>query len=255
MPSYADMHMHASFGPDPCRLAVELAERDIAAFSSTVTPFEYLRDANRLATCENVRLGVGMHPWWVGTSGLESVDETLMLFLDALEDTRYVGEVGLDFLERHVHTRDMQVVVFARIASLCAERGDRLVSIHCVKAEDELLDILGASGCAESCTCVLHSFGGSSEHLRAALDLGCLFSVGPRMLATKRGREYARVIPEASLLLETDYPEQDGAHARAQEIEETLEGVLRRLAEIRGCDASELGRSVFQRSASLLALP
>lgn len=252
MASYADMHMHASFGADPAKLAAELAERDIVAFSSTVTPFEYLHDANALARCENVRLGVGMHPWWVGTSGLESVDETLMLFCDASEETRYVGEVGLDFLERHAHTRDMQIAVFSRIASACAERGDRLVSIHCVRAEAELLDILATSGCAESCTCVLHSYGGSSDHLHAALDLGCLFSVGPRMLATKRGREYARVIPEASLLLETDYPERDGAHARAQEIEESLEHALRSLAAIRECDASELGRAVWQRSMSLL---
>ena len=40
--------------------------------------------------------------------------------------------------------------------------------------------------------------------------MGCLFSVNEFMLATRRGRAYARQIPTGQLLLETDLPAEPG---------------------------------------------
>ena len=142
-----------------------------------------------------MRLGLGLHPWWVDTPELGTFDDALDAFATQFDGTRFVGEVGLDFWPTRASTKDAQMRAFTRIMTLCAARGDVLVSMHSVKAERELLDVLEDSGCLERCTCILHSYGGPSDQLARAIEDGCLFSVGTRMLSTKRGREYARIIP------------------------------------------------------------
>lgn len=53
--------------------------------------------------------------------------------------------------------------------------------------------------------------------------MGCWFSVGERMLATKRGRAYVQSIPSDRLLLETDAPPVGGG---INEVAATLELLL-----------------------------
>ena len=85
-----------------------------------------------------------------------------------------------------------------------------------------MLDALERTGTAEGCRCVLHWFSGSSDELWRAVRLGCLFSLGERALATRRGREYARVLPAERLLVETDLPEAAGSFAGAPDIVASL---------------------------------
>lgn len=125
-----------------------------------------------------MRLGLGLHPWWIGSSELGPLDEVLAVFEHELQSTRFVGEIGLDLWPSHAFTKDFQIEALVRIAKLCAMRGDILISLHAVKAERELLDILEDSDCLRNCTCILHSYGGPSDQLMRAVEDGCLFSVG-----------------------------------------------------------------------------
>lgn len=152
-----------------------------------------------------VKLALGLHPWWVYADKGRLAEE-LRAFDDALPETRYVGEVGLDFSRRRIATRDAQLCAFRHIAGACAKEGGKVLSVHCVKAYDDALSILKSSGCLASCTCIFHWFSGSFPQLAQAVDAGCFFSVSARMLETKKGREYAKAIPLQKLLLETDAP-------------------------------------------------
>ena len=155
----------------------------------------------RLQSHPNIDLGLGLHPWWVGE------DETsLDQFLELLPATRFVGEIGLDFSPRFEATDDMQIEAITRILNACAEQGDKIISIHCVQAYDELLGILDSTGVCDSCQVIIHWFSGTSDQLMYAYRIGCCFSVGPRMLSTKRGRAYVRQIPRERIFLETDAP-------------------------------------------------
>ena len=69
-----------------------------------------------------------------------------------------------------------------------------------------------------------------------------------RMLATKRGREYARQIPLDRLLLETDAPAQPQADTSAQQLITSLKSVSRHIAELKnrsveGVESIVLGNS------------
>ena len=70
--------------------------------------------------------------------------------------------------------------------------------------------------------------------------LGCHISVNERMLATKRGREYARQMPLGRLHLETDAPAQPGSPYSAEELESSLNRTLNALARIRGIEQLSL---------------
>ena len=157
MTRLVDMHMHAGFTGNPARFARELGDNGIDVFANTVTPQEFKRLFPLLHGESSMRLGLGLHPWWIGSSELGPLDEVLAVFEHELQSTRFVGEIGLDLWPSHAFTKDFQIEALVRIAKLCAMRGGILISLHAVKAERELLDILEDSDCLRNCTCILHS--------------------------------------------------------------------------------------------------
>ena len=250
----ADMHMHAGFADDPVAFAHTLADAGIASFVNTVMPDEYACLSPMLADIPTMRLGLGLHPWWIDATELGTLDNALDIFAAQLDTTRFVGEVGLDFWPTRASTKDAQVRAFTRITALCAAKGDALISMHSVNAERELLDVLEDSGCLERCTCILHSYGGPSDQLARAIEDGCLFSVGTRMLSTRRGREYARIIPEERLLVESDLPAAADDSASVHDVIRSLETVLDGIACIRDTKLDHLRESIDARSRDLLGL-
>lgn len=206
-----------------------------------------------------VKLAVGLHPWWVSADECRLAEE-LRAFDDALPETRYVGEVGLDFSKRRIATRDAQLCAFRHIAGACAKEGGKVLSVHCVKAYDDALSILKGSGCLASCTCIFHWFSGSFPQLTQAVDAGCSFSVGVRMLETKKGREYAKAIPLQKLLLETDAPfaadperEHPSIAYSYDQMRRQLAETLQRLARIRDIGEAELAAIVQQNAREVFS--
>lgn len=206
-----------------------------------------------------VKLAVGLHPWWVSADECRLAEE-LRAFDSALPETRYVGEVGLDFSKRRIATRDAQLCAFRHIAGACAKEGGKVLSVHCVKAYDDALSILKGSGCLASCTCIFHWFSGSFPQLTQAVDAGCSFSVGARMLETKKGREYAKAIPLQKLLLETDAPfaadperEHPSIAYSYDQMRRQLAETLQRLARIRDIGEAELAAIVQQNAREVFS--
>lgn len=232
-------------------LAREGAARGIHAFSNTVTPAGYARASRLLGACGNVRVGVGMHPWWVADGSIGEAE--VGLFEECAKDAPFVGEVGLDFAPRREGTRDAQVAAFACALDVCAQ-GGKVISIHAVRSASTVLDMLEERGACAKNACILHWFSGSSDELTRAVRLGCYFSINPRMASTKRGRAYVRVIPADRLLLETDMPASEGAPYAAGDWERDLRGVLAAVAQARREDACELAEIIARTSAALLAV-
>lgn len=202
----ADMHCHLDFSSDMAALAQLAQVHSVAVFSNTVTPEGYLAASKALASFPNVRVGVGLHPWWVadGRCGAEQVELACRLIQEAC----FVGEVGLDFAPRREGTFETQLDAFERIVNACCAQGGKVISIHAVRSATAVLNVLERHHATHSNACILHWFSGSSQELARARELGCHFSVNPNMLATKRGRAYVRQIPPERLLLETDLPEE-----------------------------------------------
>lgn len=246
-----DMHCHLDFAADADAAAKDAAARpEIAFFSNTVEPAAFLGVRRAFESCPNVGVGLGWHPWWVPAEA-DGVKAGLAL-IDRLAQecaVRLFGEVGLDYAPAHAATAENQRAVFDHVLGIAAARPGSTVSIHCVRAYDDALDSIGRSGAAQTGACVFHWFSGTSDQLQRAIGLGCWFSVGQRMLETKRGRAYAKAIPAGRLLLESDLPGNPGEPDAVSRIAESLERTLELLCELRGED---LRRHIAHASAPLL---
>ena len=235
-----DAHVHLDFMANAEQVASDANSADIALFANTVTPDGWAAARARFIDFENVHVGWGMHPWWVDDASASTLPSIP-------EDVRFVGEVGLDFSRRHEETRDAQIEVFQTIANACAEQGGKIISIHSVHAARETLDILETCGALESCTCLLHWYTGPSDQMTRAIVAGCYFSVGPRMVATAKGREYVKAIPAKQLLLETDAPPGQNVDYSLTELCHELDVVSQAIAAIKGEGALEIIDSTFHR--------
>lgn len=287
----SDAHFHLGFVLDLVDFAADAQRARSLVFAASVTPGEY-RDAKRALRCALnssqakaeatieaakgalrraaapsqqaahfpfIKLAVGLHPWWVSADE-GCLAEELRAFDGALPETRYVGEVGLDFSKRRIATRNAQLWAFRHIANACAKDGGKVLSIHCVKAYDDVLSILDNSGCFVSCACIFHWFSGSFLQLAQAVDAGCFFSVSARMLETKRGREYAKAIPLQKLLLETDAPAAVDPEREHPSIPYSYDQMRRQLAEtlqllsrVRDIGEAELAAIVQQNAREVFS--
>lgn len=245
-----DAHCHLSWFEDPARVAGEAAAAGLSLLAVTVTPDEWRDARDALAGKRNVTLAIGLHPWWVR----DAADADGLCA--HVGETRFVGEVGLDASPRHVGTWEAQLAAFRRVCAACAETSDaaapKVLSIHAVRAAGAVLDVLDETGAAARCRCVLHWFSGSSEELWRAARTGMWFSLGERGLATRRGREYARILPAERLLTETDLPARKGAGS-ADEVGASLARALTALAEIRAMPVDAARDLVDANARSLLA--
>lgn len=248
--SAVDMHDHLGWFRDPVAVARAAAARGLGMLAVTVTPEEFLQLRPRLAGIESVRLAVGLHPWWVR----DATDADTLCEL--VGRARFVGEIGLDASPRRASNWGAQLAAFERVCAACASTSvppaPKVLSIHAVRAATAALDVLERTGASERCRCVLHWFAGSSDELWRAVRLGCRFSLGERSLATRRGREYARILPADRLLTETDLPEGEGARSSASDVVASLERAVSSIATARETSVEEVRRIVSANGAELL---
>lgn len=249
-----DTHCHLDFAGNAVELAAAYAACG-GALSGTCDPRGFERVRTMFAPyAPRVRVGLGLHPWWVadGTCG----EGEIALFERLAPAASLISEVGLDFQPRRAETRDAQIAAFERVC-LAASRSSvefprRVMSIHSSAAAMCALDVLERTGCLDACICIFHWFSGSQEELNRAIEAGCLFSVNERMLKTKRGRAYARAIPEERLLIETDFPSKPTPMAIPQDVSPRLERTMSLLAEARGADERLLAATVAVTSERIL---
>lgn len=235
--TYFDAHVHANLMDSPLNVARSSNEAELGLFTCGVTPHDYLKLAPQL-TQDNIRVGPGAHPWYISDGRVTQKD--IELLLELMEETLYIGEVGLDFSSRYCvdGLQEPQVKAFTQICARAAELSrngqPRVLSMHTVRSVDAVLDILEQTGAAQACIPIIHWFSGSSDELQKAIKLGCWFSVGELSLKTKRGREYAKVYPKDKLLTETDLPSSNHTDIDSADIVDSLKRALSGLSEARG---------------------
>lgn len=248
-----DMHCHLGFSDNARELASALAERGGGALSATVEPAEYRRLRAELADARSVRVGLGLHPWWLDDGRCGEGDVAACAELAA--EARFIAEVGLDFGKRCAASRDLQLDAFERVCAVAGEVGGKVLSVHAVGAAREALDVMERCGVVAegggSCEAILHWYSGPSDQLQRAVRLGCFFSVNPRMLQTRRGREYARILPAERLLVETDLPPSAGGAFDPDALAGALAGTLEELERIRGAAVAERVAATSRRLLGL----
>ena len=253
-----DAHCHLDLMACPDAIASEVAAMGLGLFDCGVDPRDFAT-ANKCAACHpGITAGIGLHPWWLADGRCGTAEIDLLCKFAAQE--RYIGEVGLDFSPRFADTEGIQTQAFDRLCQTLSQYPlpGRVLSIHAIRAAGAILNILESHSLLEdtpnSPVIIFHWFSGTSDELVRARNAGCYFSINERMLATKRGREYARQIPLDRLLLETDAPAEPNTETSAQSLIRSLTRTSMRIASLKNCDAKHIESAVLANARSVFDL-
>lgn len=215
-----DFHCHLDLFKNPID-AISCADKSGAyILSVTNTPKAYPTTARLAKNCKRIRTAVGLHPQIAHLRQSE-----LPLFDHLLDETNYVGEIGLDGGKDYSKFVEIQASVFSSILKKCAEKGGKILSIHSRHAASKVLDHLEKN--PNSGTPILHWFSGSVSELNRAIDLGCWFSIGEPMLRSSKGRAHIAKMPQCRVLTETDAP-----FASGEDIVKSLKHTIEALGHI-----------------------
>lgn len=239
----------------PDTVADEATALGLGLFDCGVDPRDFAAAKTRASHRPSIIAGVGLHPWWLADGRCGTAEINLLCEVAAQE--RFIGEIGLDFSARFVGSEPLQIQALERLCDALVHHPltGRVISIHVVRSAGTVLDVLESHGLLtprpDSPVITFHWFSGTSDELVRASDAGCYFSVNERMLATKRGREYARQIPLDCLLLETDAPAEPQADTSARQLITSLKCVSRRIAELKNCAEESVESTVLRNSRSI----
>lgn len=240
-----DFHCHLDLYPDHAA-EVERCERDgVFTLTVTTTPKAWRRNHELASATRHVRAALGLHPQLVAARAHE-----IGLWEELLPLTRYVGEVGLDAGPRFYKSFDAQKEIFARILSLCAGAGNKIITTHSVRATKSVLDMIERYMPPPRGRVVLHWFTGTAAEAKRAVDLGCYFSVNAEMLANEKRAAITKTMPLDRILTETDGPftQTAGRMTIPSDVRITVEG----LALIHGMQPADLSATIMQNLRTLL---
>lgn len=245
MPNLVDFHCHLDLYPDFERAVERCDAAGVFTLTVTTTPKAWRRNADLTAPTKHVRAALGLHPQLVADRASE-----ITLWEKLLPETRYVGEVGLDAGPRFYASFDAQKKAFGRVLDVCAEAGDKILSVHSVRAAKIVLDMIEARLPPDRGRVVLHWFTGSASDARRAVDLGCYFSINEAMLDKMKPAVLAS-IPRERMLTETDGPFTRADSRAAEPIDAGR--ALKTLARLLGTTEPEAGGMVMANLRHLLA--
>jgi TatD DNase family protein len=196
-----DFHCHLDLYPDHQVAVQESEDAGVFTLAVTTTPRAWPRNHELAQRTRHVRAALGLHPQLVAERAGE-----LDLWDRHLPEARYVGEVGLDAGPRFYKSFDLQKRVFQHVLQSCAEAGDKILTVHSIRASKILLDHIESYLPPERGKVVLHWFTGTKAEATRALELGCYFSINAAMLENQRHSAMVAAIPIDRLLTETDGP-------------------------------------------------
>jgi TatD DNase family protein len=222
-----DLHCHLDLYPDHSALIAECDREKVATLAVTTTPKAWQRNRELAETSQQVRVALGLHPQLIAERSHE-----VALFEQLLPQARYVGEVGLDAGPRFYGSIATQERVFERILAACAEQGDKILTIHSVRAVSRVLAQLERHLLPDRGQVVLHWFTGTASEAKRAAGLGCYFSINAEMLRSDKHERLVRSLPADRLLTETDGPfvAVDGRPARPRDVQQTVAALAQTLS-------------------------
>jgi TatD DNase family protein len=241
-----DFHCHLDLYPDHVAAMAECDRIGVHTLAVTTTPKAWPHNYALASKTKHVRAALGLHPQLVS----ERADE-LALWEEYLPQARYIGEVGLDAGPRFYRSLEQQKRVFARVLTLCADAGGKILTVHSVRAVSAVLDMVELQLPPTRGRVVLHWFTGSSAEARRAMNLGCYFSINAEMMKSDKHRRLLTELPFDRILTETDGPftKCDGRPARPGDVAVTVEA----LARVRGLDAAAIAEQVRENLRTLVS--
>ena len=190
-----DTHFHLDLQKDRAAAIRNIEEKQIYTIAVTNLPDLYRKESVEIAS-KYIRSALGFHPELV-----YQYKKQVPLMWELLTEVRYIGEVGLDLVDKS--SEKEQEAFFSELVERSRYNSNKIFTIHSRRAVDKVLNILGDNYRFKA---ILHWFSGNRTELEKAIERGCYFSVNGAMMKSKRFLDMLPLIPSSRLLIETDSP-------------------------------------------------
>ncbi|MBO4417761.1 MAG: TatD family hydrolase [Bacteroidales bacterium] len=192
-----DTHCHFDIMPKPEAYIRQKEQAGDIVIGMTNLPSHFKLGIPFIRNYKHIRLALGLHPLLAA----DNIRET-NLFREYINQTSYIGEIGLDFSKACIGTKDVQISVLKEL--LAALQGkNKIVSVHSRKAEKVLLALL----CEYDIKNVIfHWYSGPTALIPEILSKGYYFSINESMTLSNNGRSIIDMIPRNRILTESDAP-------------------------------------------------
>ena len=151
-----DTHFHLDYYRNHKELYDTINILEQYTLCMTNTPGVFVSCKNLYNETKYVKFALGFHPQEKALSAKDFSD-----FMILVNQTNYIGEIGMDFSSENYIDKKMQLNYFEQIVDVCASK-DKLVSVHLRKSEDEAIDIIKRYHPKK---CIIHWFTGTAAHL------------------------------------------------------------------------------------------
>lgn len=192
-----DTHCHIDQYQNPHQIIYECEEQNIVTIAVTNLPSHFQIGLPHTKLCKKVRLALGMHPLYASNH-----KEEFSLFLNNINKTSYIGEVGLDFSREGITTKEIQIKTFTKILENIQGK-KKILSIHSRRAEKEVLELLINYKIPNA---IFHWYIGSQSLINRIVESGYYFSINPSMIESENGKKNISKIPLNHILTESDGP-------------------------------------------------
>ncbi|WMJ77801.1 MULTISPECIES: TatD family hydrolase [unclassified Sedimentibacter] len=191
-----DAHIHIDFYDKPTKIIKEIMSEDISAIFVTHLPELYEKQKLMMKIIPQIFLAVGFHPILIN-----EYEFNKDLFVNAIKETKFVGEVGLDYsIAKTEKSQVKQKKIFEQI---CKSVNKHILSVHSRQAEIDVLTLLLKYKVENA---IFHWYTGPKELIPDIVGAGYYFSLNQAMLRTNKGRGILKEIPLNRILIETDGP-------------------------------------------------
>ncbi|WP_395549401.1 MULTISPECIES: TatD family hydrolase [unclassified Lacrimispora] len=192
-----DTHFHLDFYKNHNEIYKFYNDKKIYVLCVTNQPEIFESCISIYGESKYVKFAIGYNPKLCGDTPFSECS-----FKKNLMKTNYVGEVGLDFKNTDLYNKKIQQKIFDFIAQNASEK-NKLMSVHCNKAEEELYNILKIN---KNKKVIIHWFSGQEEWAERLCNLGCYFSINMNMLKNMKTVDIIKNLPIERILIESDGP-------------------------------------------------
>ena len=192
-----DTHCHFDMMSQPEAYIRQKEQAGDIVIGMTNLPSHFEMGLPHVKRYKHIRLALGLHPLLASENKNE-----LPLFNCLLEQTSYIGEIGLDFSKEGLSTKEDQISTLRKLLEKLEGR-KKIISVHSRKAEKELFDLL----CEYNINNVIfHWYSGPIDLIPFIISKGYYFSINEAMSISKNGRTIIKEIPRSRILTESDAP-------------------------------------------------
>ena len=204
-----DTHCHFDMMPNPKAYISAKEKAGDIVIGVTNLPSHFKMGFPHVKRYKHIRLALGLHPLLASENKNE-----LPLFNCLLDQTSYIGEIGLDFSKEGLSTMEDQIYVLRKLLEKLEGR-KKIISVHSRKAEKELFDLL----CEYNINNVIfHWYSGPIDLIPSIISKGYYFSINEAMTISKNGRTIIKEIPRSRILTESDAPFNNKADIKEAQI-------------------------------------